>query len=135
MHYTHSWWPLLYPLREKQVIAKLKSKFYGIHGAKTNIDRYCADYNSKIGIVNFYSKSETMHWNVNVMGDLIFSFYGDDTINKEIHDFFEKYAEFKNFDLRRLTDIIEKKGKFRVLVMKDSTYAKSVLEEIKQFNR
>lgn len=135
MHYSHSWWPLLYPLREKQVISKLKSKFYGIHGAKTIIDKYCADYNSKVGIINYYTKSETVHWNVNVMGDLIFSFYGDDTINMEIHDFFEKNTELKNFDLRKLIDLIEKKGKFRVLVVKDSTYAKSVLEEINLFKK
>ena len=134
MHYTHSWWPLLYPLREKQVIGKLKSKFYGIHGAKTTIDKYCADYNSKIGIVNYYSALPTIHWNVNVMGDLIFSFYGDTGINTDIHNFFEKYKEFKTFDLKALTDIIEKKGKFRVLVLKDSSYAKSVLEEIKLFH-
>lgn len=134
IHYTHSWWPLLYPLREKQVVGKLKSKFYGIHGAKTVIDKYCAEYNTKIGIINFYSASETMHWNVNVMGDLIFSFYGDNEINKDIHEFFEKHKDFKTFDLRLLTDIIEKKGKFRVLVVKDISYAKSVLEEIKQFN-
>lgn len=133
MHYTHSWWPLLYPLREKQVVGKLKSRFYGIHGAKTVIDKYCADYNSKIGLINFYTKSETMHWNVNVMGDLIFSFYGDANINKEIHDFFENNKDFKSFDLKKLTDIIEKKGKFRVLVIKDSSYAKSVLEEVNLF--
>lgn len=135
MHYTHSWWPLLYPLREKQVIGKLKSKFYGIHGAKTSIDKYCADYNSKIGIVNFYSPSETMHWNVNVMGDLIFSFYGDNNINNAIHEFFEKYKDFKSFDLKTLTDIIERKGKFRVFVIKDVSYAKSVLGEINLFKQ
>ena len=67
------------------------------------------------------------------MGDLIFSFYGDTEINKEIHDFFEKFKDFKSFDLKTLTDIIEKKGKFRVIVVKDSSYAKSVLEEVKLF--
>lgn len=130
MHYSHSWWPLLYPLREKQVVGKLKSKFYGIHGAKTTIDKFCADYNQSIGIINLYSKDKTIHWNVNVLGDLIFSFYGDDSINNEIHQFFEKYKDLKSLDLKKLTDTIEKKGKFRVLVLKDSIYAKSILEEI-----
>lgn len=136
MHYNHSWWPLLYPLREKQVTQKLKSKYYGIHGSISNIDKYCADYNSRIGIINLYthSQDQRIHWKVNAMGDLIFSFYGDDNINQEIHDFFEKYKDLKSLDIRKLVDIIEKKGKFRVLVLKDSAYAKTILDEVKIFN-
>jgi len=130
IHYTHSWWPLLYPLREKQVIGKLKSKFYGIHGSKTPIDNYCADYNQKIGIINLFSKDPKIHWNVIVMGDLIFSFYGDDNINKEIKSFFDSHKNLKSLNLKLLTDIIEKKGKFRVLVLKDSIYARNILSEI-----
>lgn len=135
IHYTHSWWPILYPLREKQVVGKLKSKFYGIHGSIAPIDKYCAEYNKNIGIINLYSKDPKIHWNVIVMGDLIFSFYGDDSINKEVHQFFDKHKDLKTLDLKILTDIIEKKGKFRVLVLKDSLYSKKILEEIELFNK
>ncbi len=135
IHYTHSWWPILYSLREKQVVGKLKSKFYGIHGSLSPIDKYCSDYNKSIGIIGFYSKDPKIHWNVIVMGDLIFSFYGDDSINKEVHQFFDKYKDLKNLDLKLLTDIIEKKGKFRVLVLKDSLYSKKILEELELFNK
>ena len=64
------------------------------------------------------------------MGDLIFSFYGDDNINKEIKSFFDSHKNLKSLNLKLLTDIIEKKGKFRVLVLKDSIYARNILSEI-----
>ncbi|MBL7051480.1 MAG: hypothetical protein ISS01_00155 [Nanoarchaeota archaeon] len=134
MHYTHNWWPLVYPMKEKQVIKKLKSGFFCICGAESEIDKFCCNYEQKIGINVLQSKDKGLHWNVNVMGDLIFSFYGDDEINKEIHDFFKKYKDLKSLDLDQLTGLLEKKGLFRVVVLKDSIYAKKVLEETKLFN-
>jgi len=134
MHYSHNWWPLMYPLREKEVVAKLKSEIYCLCGANSNIDKFCINFEKGIGVKVFYVNNPNLHWHLNVMGDLIFSFYGDDSINKDINDFFIKYKELRNLDLKGLTDIIQKKGKFRVLVVKDSQFAKSILEEIKIFN-
>ena len=134
MHCHHTWWPILYPLREKQVLKKLKSGFYCVYGSQTGIDKYCFDYNSSIGIKGTFSKDPNIHWNVNILGDLIFSFYGDAKINQEIHDFFKANKDRKNLDLSALTEIIEKKGRFRVVVLKDSIYAQNVLEELDLFN-
>ena len=134
MHYSHNWWPLMYPLKEKEVVSKLKSGIYGVCGANSNIDKYCSNFEKSIGIKTFYSNNPNLHWHLNVMGDLIFSFYGDDNINKDINNFFIKYKDLKSLDLKGLTDILQKKGKFRVLVVKDSQFAKIVLEETKLFN-
>ena len=135
MHYTHNWWPLVYPLREKEVVSKLKSEIYGVCGANSNIDKFCSHFEKSIGIKVIHSTNAHLHWHLNIMGDLIFSFYGDDIINKEINAFFVKHKELKSLDLKHLTDLLQKKGKFRVLVVKDSQFAKSVLEEIKLFNQ
>lgn len=134
MHYSHNWWPIMYPLREKEVISKLKSKIYGVCGSNSNIDKYCSSFEKTIGLHVLFTNNPKLHWNINVMGDLIFSFYGDDTINKDINDFFKKYKDLKTIDLKGLTDILQKKGKFRVLVVKDSQFAQNVLEELKLFN-
>ncbi len=134
MHYTHNWWPLIYPLREREVVSKLKSEIYAMCGANSNIDKFCSHYEKSIGIKISYSSNPRLHWHLNIMGDLIFSFYGDDTIHKEINNFFVKYKELKTLDLKHLTDLLQKKGKFRVLVVKDSQFAKSVLEETKILN-
>ena len=135
MHYTHNWWPLVYPLREKGVVSKLKSEIYGVCGANSNIDKFCSNFEKSIGLKIIYSSNSHLHWHLNIMGDLIFSFYGDDSINQDINDFFVKHKELKSLDLKHLTDILQKKGKFRVLVVKDSQFAKTVLEETKLFNQ
>jgi len=135
MHYTHNWWPLIYPLREKQSLSKLKSEMYCICGADSPIDKYCYNFEKKIGINILFTKDRNLNWKVNIMGDLVFSFYGDSTINEQIHQFFEKNNDIRNFDLDKFTSLLQKKGNFRVLVVKDSTFAQNVLQELKLFKK
>jgi hypothetical protein len=135
MHYTHNWWPLVYPLREKQVVSKLKSNIYCICGADSPIDKFCCCFENKIGINVLFVKNQNINWNVNIMGDLVFSMYGDNSINEQLHQFFEKNKDLKNFELDKLVSLLQKKGGFRVLVVKDSTFAQSVLQEIKLFKK
>lgn len=134
MHYTHNWWPLVYPLKEKEVISKLKSKVYGICGSNSGIDKFCSNFENGIGLNVIYTNNPRIHWNLNVMGDLIFSFYGDDEVNKEMNEFFIRHKDLKTLDLKKLIGILQKKGKFRVLVVKDSQFAQNILEELKLFN-
>jgi hypothetical protein len=134
MHYTHNWWPLVYPLQEKLVVSKLQSPMYCVCGSDSPIDKFCSDFEKNIGIQIHHSKDKSLHWNLNVMGDLIFSFYGDNEINQEIGNYFAKHKELKSLDVKKLIDLLEKKGRFRVVVLKDSVYARNALEEIKLFN-
>ena len=126
-HYPHSWWPLLYPLREKKVLKKLKSDFYCVCSSNTAIDKYCQAYNNAIGIKAIHSKDQKLHWNVNLFGDLIFTYYSDPEISKEVSKFFSKHKDFKTLDLKKLADLVERKGRFRILVVKDSIFARNVL--------
>jgi hypothetical protein len=126
-HYPHSWWPLLYPLREKSVLAKLKSPFYCVCNSNSAIDNYCANFNNSIGIKAIYTTDPKLHWNVNLFGDLIFTYYSDPEVSAEVDKFFEKYKDFKTIDLHLLTNIVQRKGRFRILVVKDSLFAKNVL--------
>lgn len=134
MHYYNNWWPLVYPLKEKRVVTKLKSKIYGICGSNNIIDKFCIDYENKIGMNVLQSNDPNLHWNVNIMGDLIFSFYSDPIVEKAIANFFKKHKDLKSLDINELVNIVEMKGKFRVVVLKDAVYAKNALREIELFN-
>ncbi len=135
-HYPHSWWPLLYPIKEKRVLTKLKSDFYCICSSNTSIDKYCLNFNNSIGIKAFYSKEPKLHWNVNLFGDLIFTYYSDSEISEEVNQFFSKNKDFKTLDLKKLVELVEKKGRFRILVVKDSVFTKRVLAlELPYFNK
>ena len=135
MHYTHNWWPLVYPLREKQVVKKLKSRFYCLCRSNSKIDQYCSRFERKIGMEVLYTKDSKLHWNVNVMGDLIVTFYSDREIHNAVGKFFEKHKDLSHLDLDELLEILQRKGRFRVVVIKDSKFAETVLEETKLFNK
>lgn len=134
MHYSHNWWPLVYPLKEKNSASKLKSKIYGICSSNSPIDKFCMAFERNIGIKTIYSKDKKVHWQINLFGDLLFSFYGDENVNQDLDDFFEKNKDYKSLDLNQLIEILQNKGKFKVIVVKDSSFAQNVLEELKLFN-
>ena len=133
MHYHHNWWPLVYPAREKQVISKLKSKIYGICAFNFKIDQFCLKFERDIGFKILVSNNTNLSWKTNVLGDLIVYFYGDNQIHQELGNYFVKYKDCPCGDLNELLEMIHKKGKFRVLIVKDSELAKNILEEIKLF--
>tara|TARA_Y100000310_G_scaffold314887_1_gene364741 strand:- start:4860 stop:5705 length:846 start_codon:yes stop_codon:yes gene_type:complete len=134
-HYPHSWWPILYPLQEKRAIEKLKSEFLCVCSSNSPIDKYCREYNNSIGLKAIYSTDKKLHWNVNIFGDLIITYYSDPGISQEVHNFFSKHKDFKTLDLKKLIELVDKKGRFRILIVKDSIFAKTVLaSEIHLFN-
>jgi hypothetical protein len=135
MHYTHNWWPLLYPLKEKRAMDKLKSDFFCFCRSDTPIDRYCSNFENDIGLKVLHSTDPKINWNVNIMGDLIFTFYSDSENHSEIGKYFDRNKDMKDLDLRELISLLEKKGRFRVVVLRDSKFAKNVLEEVKLFNK
>ena len=67
------------------------------------------------------------------MGDLVVYFYVDNTIYSEVEHFFEKNKDSTMVNMNELITLIQKKGKFRVLIVKESSLAKNILEEIKLF--
>ena len=127
MHSPHSWWPLLYPFREQKVMNKLQSDFIFFCSSNTPIDQYCIAYSRKIGLKAMHSNNPKIQWNVNLFGDLIFTLYVDPKVNQEVHIFFEKHTDWHNMDLKKLAELVQKKGRFRVLVVKDSVMAENVL--------
>jgi len=133
MHYHHNWWPLVYSAREKQVISKLKSKIYGVCAFNYKIDQFCIKFERNIGFNILISNNPNLTWKTNVLGDLVVHFYGDNQINNELGNFFIKYKDNLNVDLNELLEILNKKGKFRVLIVRDSELAKNILGETKFF--
>jgi hypothetical protein len=133
MHYHYNWWPLIYPVREKNIASKLKSKFYGVCNSTSKLDQYCMKFERDIGFKIFLSNNPSIAWNTNVMGDLVVYFYVDNTIYSEVEHFFEKNKDSTMVNMNELITLIQKKGKFRVLIVKESSLAKNILEEIKLF--
>jgi ArsR family metal-binding transcriptional regulator len=86
-----------------------------------------------IGFKIFLSNNPSIAWNTNVMGDLVVYFYVDNTIYSEVEHFFEKNKDSTMVNMNELITLIQKKGKFRVLIVKESSLAKNILEEIKLF--
>jgi hypothetical protein len=134
MHYHNNWWPLVYPFKEKSVVKNIKSKIYCVCGSKSPIDKFCMDFEKSIGMNILYSTDENLHWNINIMGDLVFSFYAEPAINKKLENFFKKHKELKTLDLNKLIEILETKGRLRVVVLKDPVLARNALKEIELFN-
>ncbi len=134
MHYHHNWWPLLYPFREMSIVSKLKSKIYGICASNTKLDKFCAKFENSIGLKVLITNNSKINWQVNIMGDLVVSFYGDRDVYAKLEDYFVKYKDVSNINYKELIDILQIKGKFRVLVVKDSVLARNILDEIKLFN-
>jgi len=135
MHYHHNWWPIIYPMREKQILDKLKSPVYGICGSNHKIDQMCCDFENSIGMNIIHSNNKDLHWKFNILGDLVFSYYTDKKIDKELTEFFKKNKDLKLLDSAKLISILMKKGYFRVVVIRDSVFAKNALKELKLFNQ
>lgn len=128
-HYPHSWWPVVYPLREKRALRRLKSPFYCICSSDSEVDRYCRAFNNSIGTKAIYSNDPKLNWNVNIFGDLIFTYYSDPEIADSMDKFFEKHKDFTTLELNKLLELVEKKGNFRILIVKDSAYAERIFSQ------
>ncbi|MBT3985639.1 hypothetical protein HOD38_04860 [archaeon] len=135
MHYSNNWWPLLYPMEERRIFSKIKADVYGITALKYTLNKWCCEYEKSIGInVHFTPTKDGIQWTHNVFGDLLFNIYLDEDINKKIVKFFNKNRDFRGINLRELIEIIHEKGNFKLVVIKDTAFTKSVLEtELKLF--
>lgn len=135
MHYSNNWWPLLYPMEQKRIFSKIKAQVYGITALDFPINRWCVDFEQSVGLrVHFTPTKEGIEWTHNVFGDLLFNIYLDKGINEKIRDFFNKNREFRGIDLKELINIIHEKGQFKLVVLKDTAFTKSILDkELKLF--
>lgn len=134
MHYTHNWVPFVAPLKEKEVMEGLGSRYYSFCKGKCPLDQYACDYERSIGRNVLQTDNEDINWNVNIIGDLVFSYYCEQKIINEVEKFFESATECKDLNLSKLIDILKKKGQFRVLILKDRNLADKISQELQHFD-
>tara|TARA_Y100000310_G_scaffold343654_1_gene452291 strand:- start:4094 stop:4951 length:858 start_codon:yes stop_codon:yes gene_type:complete len=130
MHYSNNWWPLLYPMEEKRIFSKIKAKVHGITALSYEINQWCCEFENSVGLDVVYTPTKDgIQWTHNVFGDLLFNIYLDEEINKKIKDFFKRNRNFRGIDLKELIDIIHQKGDFKLVIIKDTSFTKNILDQ------
>lgn len=127
MHYRHNWYPLLYSKKEHEMGVN-SNKFYCLCGSNTYLDKWCCDFENKIGLHIKYKKDIAQNWDLHLYKDLIIQFHIDPTIMAALDKFFEISKSIKDICLRKLIDILNKKGRINVIITKNRHVAEQIRE-------
>ena len=132
----HVWEGLLHPDIEKTLMHQLKKKgikSYIITPGSTLLDRQIAKFYLKLGItVNIVPSSSSFDksYYVGTYGDLVVQTqYPLETV-KALDAFFKKNKSLKDLDLVDLSNIVNRKGNFKLTVIKDLAMAKQINKSI-----
>src|SRR3989344_9493898 len=133
---AHVWEGLLHPDIEKTIMHQLKKKgikSYTITTGNTPLDRQIAKFYLKLGItVNIVPSSSSFDksYYVGTYGDLVVQTqYPLETV-KALDAFFKKNKSLKDLDLVDLSNIVNRKGNFKLTVIKDLAMAKQINKSI-----
>jgi len=133
---AHLWEGLLHLDREKGTWEHMKRKkivSYVLSVGNTPLDKNIRKFYESLGVkvkVDPSSSSFDKSYYVGTYGDLVVQSNYPEEIVKELDDFFRRNKTIKNFDLKRLSDIVNKKAKFKMTVIKDSGMAKQINKSI-----
>lgn len=133
MHYTNNWWPFLYGKEEIEILNNLKSTFYTLCTAKSELDNWACNFENKIGLNVRIIEKKTAFWNFNLFGPYVINYIIDEKITNLINDYFKKYKNLKDLDLHKLHNILKVKGSFKVIFMVNSEIRKKLLNEIEVY--
>ena len=137
---AHGWEGLLHPDKEKILMEQLKKK--GIRSqvlftSNTPLDKLLLKFYKEIGIKCSISKSSSQFdrsYYVATYGDLVVQTQYPEELVKELDLFFKKNKSFEKFNLKELSDIVNKKANLKLTVSKNINMArqmnKSILREL-----
>jgi len=131
MHYRNNWWPFLYTTDEFNFMNNLKSNFYTLCIPNSNLDNWACNFEKNIGLKVKILNQKTPFWSFNLFGDYVINYIVDEKIYLKLKKFFSQNNELKDINLKELLEIINLKGKFKVIFMKNSAIKNSLLNEIK----
>lgn len=133
---AHVWEILLLPEIEKKVMHQLKQKnikSYSLTTSNTLLDRQSAQFYKKLGIINNIASPSSnfdKSYYVATYGDLIVQTqYPQETV-KLLDDFYKKTKSLKDVDLIELSNIVNKKVKCKLTVIKNLAMAKQINKSI-----
>jgi hypothetical protein len=128
---------LLHPDREKQIMSQLKNKrikSYAIYTGNTPLDRYIVKFYKSIVGPNCALMPSSKHFDrgfyIATYGDLIVQIQYPDRLILELENFFKKNTSLDNMDMKSLSDIVNKKLKVKLTVIKNLDMAKHINQSI-----
>ena len=137
---AHGWESLLHSDTEKTMMERLKNKgikSYVFSTSNTPLDKLALNLYKQIGLKVVISKSSSRFdksYYVGTYGDLVVQTQYHEELVKEQDDFFKRNKNLENINLKELSDIVNKKIKIKLSVIKNLNMAKkinhSILNEI-----
>jgi hypothetical protein len=133
---AHGWEGLLYADKEKNTMGALKKKgikSYAVSIGNTPLDRYIWKFYSTIGLkVGFSHSTSTFDksYYIATYGETIVQAYYPKEIAEEMDKYFKKNRTIENLNLQELSDIVNKKIKIQLTVIKNISMAKQINKSI-----
>jgi hypothetical protein len=133
---AHGWEGILHPDTESKLMGQLKKKgikSYALFTSNTQLDKKIAEFYKKIGVKTKISKSTTQFdktYYVATYGELIVQTQYPEKLAKEIDDCFKKNKNLKTLNLKKLSDIVNKKTEIKLSVNKNANMAKKINQTI-----
>ena len=133
---AHAWEGLLHLDREKDLMGQLKKKgikSYILSTGNTPLDKNIMKFYRSIGVemsIQSSSSSFDKGYYVGTYGDMIIQTQYPEKIVEALDTFFKKNKSIENLNLKILSDIVNKKIKMKLTVIKNLQMAKSINKSI-----
>lgn len=133
---AHSWEALLFPETEQKVMSQLKKKgvkSYILTTGNTELDKFVLKFYRDLGIKFFRAPSSSFfdkEYYVATYGDLVVQTRYPKEIVEEMELFFKKTKNLQGLDLKKLSEIVNKKVNIQLSVSRNSNMAKQINQSI-----
>lgn len=133
---AHAWEGLLHLDREKELMSQLKKKgikSYILSTGNKALDKSIKKFYESIGInflIDVSTSSFDKGYYVGTYSDMIIQTQYPENVVKDLDNFFKKNKSIKNFNLKELSDIVNRKNKIKLTVIKNLEMAKQINKSI-----
>ena len=132
----HIWEALLHPDTERNVMGKLRKKgiiSYSVSSIKTPLDKYVWKFYKnvgiKVGVISGASSFDKTYY-VGTYGETIVQAYYPKRTVEDLDKFFKKNKTMEDLNLQQLSEIVNRKMKVRLTVIKNISMAKQINNSI-----
>lgn len=130
--WSHTWAPIGISSKEFDKIVELfkSEKYYALTKHDTFLDRYFAEFLSKIGKLDKTGVPFSAHEDSFVHGDFVGQVFYEPEFKKRVHKLYNKITKIEQFDIKKFfTEILSKKTKINFLTFKNKELAQKLREE------
>lgn len=133
MHYRSNWWPIVFGKKQYEVLSKIDSKIYSLCCPTTKLDLWACNFEKKLGMRIREVDDITPFWNFFLFGPYVVNCSTEQKIYKKLKSFLSQNQDIENFPLAELLKILNNKGEFKLIFMKNSAIRDELLNEIKNY--